>query len=330
MSYFYSILSQINAQASPQGSWSVQSCPVGDWQYIAYGNGTFVAIYSSTTSGIMCSTDGKNWSITFQNKKFRFLVFTGGRFIVHCSGEDDHISNKLYQSTDGITWTLFKDLSTLSPAPIVGGLAVCQRLVILPIANSTGYYYDSDYNKFYNANFPSSMDIKDVIYYGANGNKYDIALDKLGKLAVSSNLFSSWSTITSYETTTGNYEKLLKNASVGPIAIGSTFDYLSININSLTTIRRPKPAANFDFAVSVDDPSLDKLFICGLSEPSSYPELSKQIITFNNIDDTFTNLTFPTDKVKCYTAGAFGNNKVVIVGAKNDGATEQTVLLLEL
>ena len=43
-----------------------------------------------------------------------------------------------------------------------------------------------------------------------------------------------------------------------------------------------------------------------------------------------TNLTFPTGKVKCYTAGAFGDNKVVIVGAKNNGATEQTLLLLEL
>lgn len=118
---------------------------LGDWQYIAYGNGRFVAIYSSTTSGIMCSTDGKNWTVTFQNKKFRFLVFTGGRFIVHCSAENNNVSNKLYQSTDGITWTLFKDLSTLSPAPIVAGLAVCQRLVIIPTVNGTGYYYDSDY-----------------------------------------------------------------------------------------------------------------------------------------------------------------------------------------
>lgn len=331
MSYFYSILAQINnSTPSIPAGWSVQSCPVGDWQYIAYGNGTFVAIYSSTTSGIMRSTDGKNWSITFQNKKFRFLVFYGNKFIVHCDAENNNVSNKLYQSTDGITWTLLKDLSTLSPAPIVGGLAVCQRLVIIPTITGTGYYYDLDYNKFYNANFPSNMQITDMMYYGANGNKYDLALDKFGKIAVTSNLFNSWSTITGSAPGTGTYNKLLKDASVGPIAIGSTFEYISINVDSLSAITRSKPEANFDFAVSVDNPSLDKLFICGTSQPDSYPELSKQISIFNNINDTFTNLTFPTDKVKFYTAGAFGDNKVVIVGAKNNNATEQTVLLLEL
>lgn len=69
---------------------------------IAYGGGRFVAYTGNTTSSIMYSTDGINWTINSGvsfNLLTRSITYGAGLFVV--SGNTRH----LLSSPDGITWT---------------------------------------------------------------------------------------------------------------------------------------------------------------------------------------------------------------------------------
>ena len=72
------------------------------WQSVTYGNGTFVAVTSSSNDGIY-STDGISWTrmVMPANRDWYSVTYGNGKFVAVASGSD-----KGAYSVDGINWVL--------------------------------------------------------------------------------------------------------------------------------------------------------------------------------------------------------------------------------
>lgn len=83
-------------------SWdNATGVPSGSWEKVAYGNGRFIAIQSTTTNQAMTSTDGLTWStITLpESRSYTAIAHGNGRWFAFATGY-------VATSTDGgVTWT---------------------------------------------------------------------------------------------------------------------------------------------------------------------------------------------------------------------------------
>jgi hypothetical protein len=92
--------SAIVADSLDASTWTEYSVPAGSWQAVAYGNGRFVALSSTTASPEeLVSTDGQSWTpVTGPTGPWTALTFGGGRFVaVSSNGQID-------ASTNGTQW----------------------------------------------------------------------------------------------------------------------------------------------------------------------------------------------------------------------------------
>jgi hypothetical protein len=111
---FVAVSSDVQTSGGTQGSamyssngttWTLATAPRGDWQSVAYGNGTFVAVASfTTTTKVMTSTDGINWTSRTPSSTsniWRGVTFGNGLFVaVSTSG-----TANIMTSPNGINWT---------------------------------------------------------------------------------------------------------------------------------------------------------------------------------------------------------------------------------
>lgn len=86
-------------------NWAPGILPAGSqWNSVAYGNGTYVAVSYSGSNEVMTSTDGATWTPgTAPGLALRAVTFGNGTFVaVGALGA----GGKVITSTDGINWTL--------------------------------------------------------------------------------------------------------------------------------------------------------------------------------------------------------------------------------
>jgi hypothetical protein len=90
-------------------NWTLQNTPNHSWNDLAYGNGTFIAVWGNpggagTSELVMRSEDGVVWTI--QNAPdycWIGVTYGNGRFVaISC----ESLSDNVMTSTDGITWTM--------------------------------------------------------------------------------------------------------------------------------------------------------------------------------------------------------------------------------
>lgn len=89
---------------SPDGiTWSVPTFPNKQWQAVAYGNSTFVALsyLNGTTGQAMTSPDGITWTSrnTSVDAAWNAVCYGNGKFVAVSTGTNT------MTSTDGISWT---------------------------------------------------------------------------------------------------------------------------------------------------------------------------------------------------------------------------------
>ena len=99
-------ISTKNIQAQTGTTWTARTASTtGVWTCVAYGNGTFVAL-GTNSSSIMTSTDGITWTTrTVPAANFWRSVTYGNNLFVAVSANGD-ASNRIITSPDGINWTL--------------------------------------------------------------------------------------------------------------------------------------------------------------------------------------------------------------------------------
>jgi hypothetical protein len=106
------VVSGMYYSSNAGNTWTKTSSIVGS-EYVAYGNGTYVALSSNSFDApanvVLTSTDGINWSsaavdVFSQNDGglFDSLGYGSGVFLV---GDPEPANTRAYISTNGITWT---------------------------------------------------------------------------------------------------------------------------------------------------------------------------------------------------------------------------------
>ena len=86
-------------------SWTQTELPTAGRWLLAYGNGKFVAIDSSSNNYVLCSNDGISWETTFYldtlgaGVSFYGLYYVGNTFVAILT------NGKVITSPDGISWT---------------------------------------------------------------------------------------------------------------------------------------------------------------------------------------------------------------------------------
>ena len=94
-------------RAPSELDWTLQKVPnANEWNSVAFGNGTFVAVGSSSNGdGVMYSNDGKNWKAAtgIINNPWKSVAFGNGVFVaVSPTGT----GNRIMYSKDGVIWSL--------------------------------------------------------------------------------------------------------------------------------------------------------------------------------------------------------------------------------
>jgi len=93
----------------PTITWSnhVQTSPSGiDWASVAYGNGHFVAVGSTSTAGVVAtSSDGQNWTTTSQGTvRWAVVTYGNGRFVAIGAGISSGTSEAMTLADGSNTW----------------------------------------------------------------------------------------------------------------------------------------------------------------------------------------------------------------------------------
>jgi len=99
----------------PGKIWSLETAIAGAWAGIAFGANTFVAIRSTTTSGVMTSSTGKSWTARttpqiYQNATttgyWKAICFGDGKFVALATESNPtNVVANVMTSTSGFTWT---------------------------------------------------------------------------------------------------------------------------------------------------------------------------------------------------------------------------------
>ena len=80
--------------------------PSNEWQAVAYGNGTFVAVAASGSNRAMRSTDdGVTWTgvtLPEDGNKYYGVAYGNGTFVAVASDGSNRV---IYSTDDGVTWT---------------------------------------------------------------------------------------------------------------------------------------------------------------------------------------------------------------------------------
>ena len=101
----YSIASDTDTvMTSPDGiTWTARTAIAGDWEDVAYGGGTFVAVRSSGATRVMTSLDGITWTArTVSLKSWRRIAYGDGFFVAVNS--ETSTTTQVMRSDDGINW----------------------------------------------------------------------------------------------------------------------------------------------------------------------------------------------------------------------------------
>jgi hypothetical protein len=106
---FNSNLSRFESEKNPGTYWTIRNTPNGSFSGVCYGDGLFVAVSTTVTSGIgndaiMTSSDGITWiTRPIEGRTATSVCYGNGLFVaVSNSG----VGNRVMTSPDGITWTI--------------------------------------------------------------------------------------------------------------------------------------------------------------------------------------------------------------------------------
>jgi len=93
---------------SPDGiTWTARTAAqVNQWQSVAFGKGTFVAVADSGTNRVMTSTNGITWvssPLLLNNYLFTSITYGNGSFVA-CSNNGTSIMSS---TNNGNTWTFY-------------------------------------------------------------------------------------------------------------------------------------------------------------------------------------------------------------------------------
>lgn len=131
-----------------------------DWADMAYGNGKYVACYSSTGNYMVYSTNGgASWSQSdyiSERDRWHGTIFDGNKFV--CIGKKSHLAT----SIDGITWTVIEayDYANLLSVAYGNGYYVFTQ------QDFDGIIYSKDLNHFSMKELEASPigDWKKIVY----------------------------------------------------------------------------------------------------------------------------------------------------------------------
>jgi hypothetical protein len=169
-------------------TWTLGNAPRGDWQSVAYGNGVFVSVASSTsTTKVMTSTDGINWTNrtpASATNVWRGVTFGNGIFVAVSISPTSGDPNVM-TSTDGITWT------SRTPPGNTNTWAVAYGNGLFAAVGLTGSVMTSpDGINWTNRVAPAANDWKDIAY--ANGKFVAVSNSGTGNRVMSSTDGITW------------------------------------------------------------------------------------------------------------------------------------------
>lgn len=94
------------ASAAAGIDWDLRTSPAAaEWNSVAHGNGTFVAVARSGPARVMTSTDGVSWAVrTAPGVPWQAVAYGGGKFVaVRC--ELGGTQDRVMTSPDGVNWS---------------------------------------------------------------------------------------------------------------------------------------------------------------------------------------------------------------------------------
>ena len=321
MSYFYSILAQINNSTPDISSpWDTYSCPVGQWRSIACnGTNKFVAIAWGSTSEytkVMYSTDAMTWTLlpTELYLQGLYIAFNNGKFAIygsHYNPDSGRTDRVVFISSDGITWTskivnFVQDSTKLCSAN--------GRFFILP--DRYGDFCTSTDGITWTANsipssFSNEMYASDITYF--NG-KY-LLLGAYGLCAYSTGDFNVWTRFNMIQSNSWNI--IEKVASNKVIALSSDTDTAQSLDGISNWTYKTQSNANFEFGeFATSMPGY----------PSGYFVGGNPNEILHSADGLTNYISIPKDaRLEVLTDICHSNDKFVVIGANKSGVTEQVV-----
>ena len=298
----------------PGFTWeSALSVPSGNWESVAYGNGTFVAIDITTgnTQSVMTSPDGLTWTLqtTPSGKRFSTVIYGGGLFVA--VGSQNVVStDQIMTSPDGITWTV-----QTHPGCVPGSIAYGNGIyvVINQITGSDDSLVSSDGITWVlnSGVVPSDGNFRQIYFYngyfivGSNSSSLSYILystDGINWNTTSTSVTGSWRGIS--WASSGPVSGLYVLGSISLTNAGAKQKSLSIT-TSFTTVTNP--GLNRLVCITYCDISGVFVGIDSLNTPVSGGE---RIATSSSADE-WTGRSGITSRGQGIT---YGDNKLVIVG----------------
>ncbi len=174
-------------------TWTNANAPRGDWQSVAFGNGTFVAVASFTvTTLVMTSTDGINWTSrtpASTSNSWRGVAFGNGLFVAVAAGAPSG-NPSIMTSPDGITWTGRSPPGNLAASSVAFGNGM-----FVAVAQSGAIITSPDGITWTTRSVPAANAWRDVAF--GNGRFVAVAASGSGNRVVSSTDGITWTAETS-------------------------------------------------------------------------------------------------------------------------------------
>jgi len=296
----------------PGFSWeSALSVPSGNWDSVAYGNGTFVAIdvINGNTQSVMTSPNGLTWTLqtTPSGKRFSRVIYGGGLFVAvgYRPNPNEFSTSQIMTSPDGITWTLQTHPSTI-PSNIAYGNGI--YVVLNEFGSSTDVLVSSDGITWVlnSAVLPFTSNFRQIHFY----NGYFIYANFSGNQVYYSIDGINWNNTSL--STSGNF-RAISWASSGPVA-GL---YVLGSLTSTDKQKSTSIATTFSSVDNIGPNRLSSLVYCDISavfvgiEALTNPGVGVQRITTSSSADVWTGRSGITSRGQAIT---YGDNKLVIVG----------------
>jgi len=248
------------------------------WTDVAYGNGKYVAISYTATSGnrVITSTNGTTWTgVTAIGHRWARIIFGNGVFVALALSSTD---SGIMRSTDGSTWTKVNGYDNRQ----FQGLSFGDGLFIASSINSTITSPDGSTWTTHSSNYFSGITYEDKRFIGV-GNQFakyanlsTQTTTVLSNFSISTKTFGQTFTITQPTTNSnGTFTYSSNNTSVATIS-GTTVTIVGVGTGSITASQAE--TTNYTSA------TITSTFTAGKATPT--------ITAFNNIDKTFGQASF--------------------------------------